>query len=48
MKRAFEIFIKALLGIHSPSLGRKVRFTDVFADYGKEHKKNRRANGETD
>nr|DAZ81184.1 MAG TPA: hypothetical protein [Caudoviricetes sp.] len=33
MKRLFIIFGRALFGIHSPSLGRVVRFSDIFTNY---------------
>lgn len=30
VKRIIRIFFKALLGVHSPSLRRKIRFKDIF------------------
>ena len=30
MRRALRILLKALLGVHSPSLGRKVKIKDIF------------------
>lgn len=30
MKRALIVLVQALMGIHSPSLGRRVRISDIW------------------
>ena len=30
MKRAIVIFIRAIFGVHSPSLGRRIRVSDIW------------------
>ena len=38
LRRAFLIIARALAGVHSPSLGRRVRISDIWKSRGHERR----------